>query len=108
MRAGVDLGLVSFGASDCHGKGLIANEDIPSGEFIHVTHVWTKKYNTWANVKPNCMYNHSKANENSEIKTIDNNTKILVTLKKIDAGQEVFVDFTKDKDLEQPEESWKE
>ena len=46
MSVEVDLGLVSFKASDCHGKGLIANEDIPKGKFIHVTHVWTKKYNT--------------------------------------------------------------
>ena len=102
-----DLGVVSYKASDCHGKGLIVNEDLPEGKFIHVTHVWTNKYNTWTNVMPNCMYNHSKVNENSEIKTIDN-TKILVTLKKIAAGEEIFVDFTKDKDLEQPEKDWKE
>ena len=48
------------------------------------------------------MYNHSKLNENSELKTIDR-AKILVTLKDIKAGEEIFVDFTKDKDLEQPE-----
>ena len=108
MSVKTNLGLVSFDASDCHGKGLIANEDIPKGRFIHVTHVWTSKYNTWANVKPNCMYNHSKKKENSLSKTIDDNTKILVALKDIMAGEEIFVDFTKDKDLEQPEEDWKE
>ena len=54
------------------------------------------------------MYNHSKKKENSLSKTIDDNTKILVTLKDIAAGEEIFVDFTKDKDLEQPEEGWEE
>ena len=53
------------------------------------------------------MYNHSKIKENSEIKTI-NNTKILITSRDIFAAEELFVDFTKDKDLEQPEKDWKE
>ena len=101
-----NLGLVTFKKSDCHGKGLIANQNIPKGTYIHVTHVWTKKYDTWANVMPNCMYNHSKIKENSEVKTIGDNTKILTTLKDIEKGDELFVDFTKSKDLEQPQEGW--
>jgi|TARA_R110000824_G_scaffold36926_1_gene114077 SET domain-containing protein len=99
--------MVIFEKSECHGKGLIAGQDIPRGKILHVTQTWSSKHNIWINVKPNCMYNHSKLNENSELKTIDR-AKILVTLKDIKAGEEIFVDFTKDKDLEQPEGDWKQ
>jgi|TARA_R110000744_G_scaffold4733_1_gene16868 SET domain-containing protein len=99
--------IVIFEKSECHGRGLIATKDIPSGKQIHMTHVWSDTHNTWVNIKPNCMYNHSKIKENSEIKTI-NNTKILITSRDIFAAEELFVDFTKDKDLEQPEKDWKE
>jgi SET domain-containing protein len=32
--------------------------------------------------------------------------KYLVTLRKIKNGEELLVDYNKDKDLEQPEEGW--
>jgi SET domain-containing protein len=51
------------------------------------------------------MYNHSK-NANCESVT-EGRSKILVSTKKIEIGEEILVDFTKDKDLEQPQEGWK-
>jgi len=99
--------MVVFEKSECHGKGLIAEQDIPRGKILHVTQTWSYKHNIWINIKPNCMYNHSKLNENSQIKTIDK-AKVLVASKDIKAGEEIFVDFTKDKDLEQPEGDWKQ
>ena len=86
----------------------MANRDIPSGHLVLVTHVWNDKYRDWVNVNPNCLYNHSKINENSEIKTEKERHKTLHTTKDIKEGEELFVDYTKDLDLEQPEEGWKE
>ena len=99
--------MVSFKKSDFHGKGLIADENIAHGKVLHVTHFWNHKHKMWANIQPNCMYNHSKEKENCEIHT-RHNLKILVASRYIISGEELFVDFTKDKDLEQPEQDWKE
>ena len=103
----VPLGAVSWDKSARHGKGLIANQDIPKGQLVHITHVWSSEYKAWANVVPDCMYNHSKTKENSEIKT-RGKTKSLFTSRDIKKGEELFTDYTKDKDLEQPEDGWKE
>jgi len=145
MKKEINLGVVTFKKSGCQGSGLIANEDIGKGEFIHITQIWLKEQNHWGDVMPNCMYNHSKKNENSEIKTLglifsekgepisinkpfievgitpphgyeDSSDeysvswggKSLYTSKEIKAGEEIFVDYTKDKDLEQPRGGWKE
>tara|TARA_Y100000114_G_C11753134_1_gene325468 strand:+ start:1896 stop:2195 length:300 start_codon:yes stop_codon:yes gene_type:complete len=99
--------MISFSKSLCHGKGLIATEDIKNKQDIHVTHIWDYEHKMWVNIKPNCMYNHSKEKENCEINTRQD-LKILVASKNIESGKELFVDYTKDKDLEQPEEDWKE
>ena len=91
-------------------KGLIAQQDIPKCTFIHITHV--QRDWTWINITPNCLYNHSKINENSRIRTVENEYgvkfKELITLEEIKKGGEILVDYTKDSDLEQPQKDWKE
>ena len=90
-----------------HKKGLKVMEDVEAATFIHVTHVWGWKNRSWINLKPNCMYNHSTVYENCEIRTTENGTKSIYTLKPMKKGEEILVDYTKDKDLEQPEEDWR-
>ena len=66
----------------------------------------------WINITPNCLYNHSIVNENCKIKTITNEYgvkyKQMFALRDIKEGEEIFVDYTKDSDLEQPQRNWKE
>tara|TARA_A100001201_G_scaffold98282_1_gene84713 strand:+ start:132 stop:545 length:414 start_codon:yes stop_codon:yes gene_type:complete len=90
--------------SDIHGKGLFAKYNIKKDCVIQPTHVKNKKYGV-INLVPNSDYNHSKDNENCKIIT-DNNIKYLVATKDINEGQEIFVDYTKDFDLEQPGTAW--
>ena len=103
---------VEFSTSNIHGKGLLVNKDVEEGSFIHVTHVHkdlcelANCENTWINLHPNHLYNHSKKNENCKVVT-EGLTKGLITTKHIPSGQELLVDYTKDKDLEQPQSGWK-
>jgi len=97
--------------SDIDGHGLFANTDLEKNVFIQVTHVHKDlanlkdSENTWINLTPNCLYNHSKKNENCEIIT-DGLTKGIITITDIGRGDELLVDYTKDIDLEQPEDDW--
>ena len=101
--------------SPVHGVGLFALQDIPKATTLHSTHVYLKSKNFlgqetgWINIGPNNLANHSKKNENCRI-TQKDNFKELVTTSDIKAGQELFVDYTKDQDkgFEQPQEDWKE
>jgi len=101
-----NLGVVSLKESACHGVGLIANKNLSQGEPIHITHAWSDRYDEWVNIIPNCLYNHSQVKENCEIKT-HKPLKTLYVLKNIKKGEELFLDYTKDTDLEQPEKNWK-
>tara|TARA_Y100000004_G_scaffold158932_1_gene185524 strand:+ start:4115 stop:4423 length:309 start_codon:yes stop_codon:yes gene_type:complete len=102
--------MVKYDKSSCHKNGLIATQDIPNRTFIHVTHVYRDW--SWINITPNCLYNHSIVNENCKIKTITNEYgvkfKQMFALRDIKEGEEIFVDYTKDSDLEQPQKNWKE
>ena len=120
-----------FKDSPVHGKGIFALIDIPAGTELFQTHIMDslvrKKLPTtiapnknvfpmkmpsskdnsmrmWVNIKPNHMYNHStKANCSSVTK---GNVKYLVALDDIKNGDELLVDYTKDRDLEQPQHGW--
>ena len=103
---------VNFLPSTISGHGLFANSDLEMNTLIHVTHVHrdllenTGCENTWINLTPNNLYNHSE-NANCNIVT-EGLTKGLVTIRKIKKGEELLVDYTKDKILEQPEGCWKQ
>jgi len=103
---------VEFITSEVHGNGLFAKSDIKKGISLHVTHVhkelvnYTDSSASWVNLIPNNQYNHSKENENCKIVT-DCLTKGLVTIRDVCAGEELLVDYTKDYELEQPDDDWK-
>ena len=71
----------------------------------------------WMNINWNCLYNHSKTKENCEVKDQNDFTnevdlpkgwkvKYLKTIRNVNKGEELFVDYTKQSELEQPEEQW--
>jgi len=91
--------------SSIHGKGLFATKDIPAEAVIHRTHIMS--WLGWVNIIPNSKYNHSEEEENCRIDT-DEEFKRLVSIRDIKQGEELLVDYKKDKDLEQPEKGWKE
>lgn len=97
--------LVNLLPSDTEGVGLVAAQFIKKRTNIQRTH-WFIKNEGWFNLMPNCQYNHSIENENCEIVTHEN-TKYLVSLRDIEVGEEILVDYTKDGDLEQPQAGWK-
>ena len=97
--------------SSRHGKGLFARTDIAKDTFIHVTHVhrdlieYAGCENTWINLIPNHRYNHSEKHNNCKIVT-EGLTKGLITISDVREGQELLVDYSEDKSLEQPEGFW--
>tara|TARA_Y100000310_G_scaffold80480_1_gene77127 strand:- start:838 stop:1203 length:366 start_codon:yes stop_codon:yes gene_type:complete len=80
------------------GVGLFAKENIPKDTFIHYTHAYHIKYKDWINLTPNNKYNHSKTEENCEV-VRDNKVMKMVTLRDIYEGEELLVDYTKNKTL---------
>jgi hypothetical protein len=90
--------------SDVHGKGIFASKDIGANAVLFETHRKTSGALKWANLIPNCSYNHS-FKPNCQSLTLGD-FKYLVTLREIKEGEELLVDYSKDKDLEQPQEGW--
>lgn len=97
--------LFEFKESPIHGNGIFTTEDIPADTRLFQTHVIDSTFAPcWANIKPNCMYNHSVRANCASI--TEENYKLLVSIRNIERGEELLVDFDKDKDLEQPQEGW--
>ena len=95
-----------FKKSDVHGKGIFASKNLRENQVLFETHKKTSGNLQWVNLVPNCSYYHS-SNPNCQSLTLGD-FKYLVTLKEIQEGEELLVDYTKDKELEQPKEGWKE
>ena len=90
--------------SPIHGSGVFATENIAAEITLFETHVLGPT-DRWVNISPNCQYNHSKKNTNCRSET-RGRFKFLITIREIEAGEELLVDFTLDTDLEQPQEGW--
>ena len=106
VQVGTVTTLCEFRDSSIHGKGIFALREIKRGEILFETHVKDSEFSDfWINLKPNCLYNHSKNNANCISRTREN-FKVLVADKDIQKDEELLVDYTKDKDLEQPQEDW--
>ena len=90
--------------SKVHGKGIFATEKLGENKILFETHTKTSGALKWINLVPNCSYNHS-TKPNCRSMTLGN-FKYLVTLREIEVGEELLVDYTKDMDLEQPKSDW--
>ena len=93
-----------FKKSTVHGKGIFATEIIPANKVLFETHKKSSGALKWLNLVPNCSYNHS-SDPNCNSLTLGD-YKYLVTLREIGVGEELLVDYNKDKDLEQPKKEW--
>ena len=92
-----------FKRSGVHGKGIFASKNLDANKVLFETHKKTGGALKWLNLVPN-GYNHS-ATPNCHSLTLGD-FKYLVTLREIKEGEELLVDYNKDKDLEQPKEEW--
>ena len=90
--------------SKVHGKGIFAKETIPANKVLFETHKKTSGALEWANLMPNFMYNHSDE-PNCRSLTLGD-FKYLVTLNEVQEGEELVVDYRKDRDLKQTKKSW--
>tara|TARA_R100001244_G_scaffold130507_1_gene102706 strand:- start:116 stop:415 length:300 start_codon:yes stop_codon:yes gene_type:complete len=90
--------------SKVQGSGIFATKDLGANKVLFETHKKTSGALEWINLIPNCSYNHS-VKPNCRSLTFGD-YKYLVTLSNIENGEELLVDYNKDKDLEQPEEGW--
>ena len=104
MRTGGKMSFCELRTSDVHGRGIFATESLPANKVLFETHKKTSGAFEWLNLVPNCSYNHS--NEPNCRSLTLGDFKYLVTLREVKEGEELLVDYTKDKDLEQPQEGW--
>ena len=93
-----------FKPSKVQGSGIFATKDLGANKVLFETHKKTSGALEWINLIPNCSYNHS-VKPNCHSLTLGD-YKYLVTLRKIENGEELLVNYNKDKDLEQPQEGW--
>ena len=91
-------------ASDVHGQGIFATESLPANKVLFETHKKTSGAFEWLNLVPNCSYNHS--NEPNCRSLTLGDFKYLVTLNEVQEGEELVVDYRKDRDLKQTKKSW--
>jgi len=90
--------------SNIHGKGVIATKDIESGDLINIA-IYKDKDGTYHSTRFGGYINHSYSpnaitrNEGDLYKTYAE--------KKINSGDEITVDYTINRDLEQPSPEWK-
>ena len=90
--------------SNVHGKGIFASKDLGANVVLFETHRKTSGALKWINLVPNCGYNHSTT-PNCHSLTLGD-FKYLVTLREVEKGEELLVNYRKDRDLEQPKKGW--
>ena len=93
-----------FKQSKVQGKGIFATKDLEANKVLFETHKKTSGALEWINLIPNCSYNHS-TEPNCHSLTLGN-FKYLVTLREVEEGEELLVDYRKDRELEQPKKGW--
>jgi hypothetical protein len=85
---------LSIGPSDIHGAGILANEDIPSGIEIGITHIYDPDFEDDHIRTPlGGFINHSDT-PNCEIKDDGDDKRILYTIDRIEAGKELTVKYS--------------
>jgi len=90
--------------SDIHGKGIIASKMLQPGEFINVALFKGQDGDTFHTTKFGAYVNHSSSP--NAITQRDGDKYLTYAGKKINNGDEVTVDYTRNLELEQPDPSW--
>ena len=86
-----------------HGNGLFIKENLNEGDIIGVCHATYNNY--WYVIHPyGTMYNHS-SESNCIVKTVGD-VNLLIANRDIYMDEELTVDYTKQKYLEQPRGDW--
>ena len=87
---------LSIGPSDIHGAGIIAKEDIPADIEIGISHVYDPNFqHNYIRTPLGGFINH-KNDCNCELvdKDDDYHYKVIKTIKKIEAGQELTLKYS--------------
>jgi len=86
---------LAIGPSDIDGAGVFAQEDIPGDIEIGITHVYDPDFeNDHIRTPLGGFINHSK-NPNCELRDNESkDKKLLYTMRKIEAGEELTVTYT--------------
>ena len=98
------MSLCELRSSKIHGNGVFATKPIDAGQKLFETHSSLPAEREWANLVPHCLYNHSYTPNCKSVTGED--FKYLITLRDIEVGEELTSDYTKDPDLEQPQDDW--
>ena len=86
---------LSIGPSDIHGAGIIANEDIPSGVDIGITHVYDPNFlHDYIRTPLGGFINHSKEANCELVEDENEDYKRLKTLRKIEQGEELTLKYS--------------
>lgn len=91
--------------SPIHGRGVFADKEFKSGELVN-THIYPEKNGMSKTTHFGSFLNHSHTPNALTKKYKDGFYKTFATVD-IKPGDEITLDYTKNKTLEQPEEGWK-
>jgi len=87
---------LSIGPSSIHGAGIFANEDIPAGVVIGISHIYDPEFkDNYIRTPLGGFINHSKS-PNCELvdKDDDYHYKTIRTIKKIQTGEEITLKYS--------------
>jgi hypothetical protein len=86
---------LAIGPSDIHGAGILAKEDIPGEIEIGITHVYDPDFqDDFIRTPLGGFINHSNTPNCEIIEDEAKEYRILHTLRKIEAGEELTVEYT--------------
>ena len=92
------------GPSKIHGTGVMIQKPMQKGSCLGTTHK-LRDDGGWEMLRPLGNYNHSSSQENAMIVKLPTERKVFL-LKDLFPGDEMFVDFRRQSDLEQPQPGW--
>jgi hypothetical protein len=96
--------MIEVKPSEIHGEGLFARYDILEDVDLQQTHCLHPEHG-WVNIKPNHLFNHS---ETPNCKLVRRDSFYhLYSVRPIECGEELTVDYRNHKEVGQPEEGWK-
>jgi hypothetical protein len=90
--------------SNIHGKGVIATKKFKKGDLINVA-LYKVKDDLYNTTKFGAHLNHSY-NPNARTRYEEDRYRTY-SISDIEPNDEITVDYTKNKELEQPEDNWK-